>query len=316
MLNLRKWLDDGEDKGFILVVVMGAALLLALMAAGFAAAVRTHISAAASAVELSRAEAFADGGINLALLDLVAGHQDATYESRFPANGRASGCRANSEAWLVIRIADEAGKIDLNTAGEPILNAFFAGLGASTDQSSPYVDRILDFRDGDGNTRPHGAEQAEYKAAGRSFGPKDNAFDTVDELDQVLGLPADLISRVKTFATVHSGLAGIDASVASSELLAILDAASLNSTAGELTSGSVLSGDSQVSGKFAARSNQRAYSIHALARMASGVQYVSQAIVEFPIRSGPGYAIRQWRRGSADDADGLPVADELDLPPC
>lgn len=319
--DLRRQLKPAGDKGFILVAVLWAAVLLALLAAGFAASVRGHVRATASALELARAEALADGGVNLALMDLVTARQNPKFASRFPIGGNASAglgaaCVAASGTVLIVRIEDEAGKVNLNLADDRLLSVFFAGLGASAEQAAEYTDRVLDFRDGDNDTRPHGAELTDYVAGGSNISPKNGALDTVDELDQVLGLAPELTARAKTFATVHSGLAGIDGSVASSGLVAIFDAAALQSATGGLTSQAAAFGDAQFPARLSARSNQRAYTIHALARMVSGVQYVSQAIVEFPVRSELGYVLHQWRRGSVGDADRLESVNEVDVPPC
>ena len=254
-------------------------------------------------------------------MDLVTGRKNPKFTSRFPVGGNTSGglaarCVATGGTLLIIRIEDEAGKVNINLADERLLSAFFAGLGATPDQAAEYTDRVLDFRDDDNDTRPHGAELADYVAAGSNISPKNGAFDTVDELSQVLGLAPELTARAKTFATVHSGLAGIDGSAASSGLAAIFDAASVQSATGGLTSPALAFGDTQLPAGVSTRSNQRAYTIHVVARMASGVQYVTQAIVEFPIRSEQGYVLRQWRRGSVGDADTLEGVNEGDVPPC
>ena len=316
MPDLRKRFESSGEKGFILIVVLWAAVLLALLAAGFAASVRAHVHATAGALELARAEAFADGGVNLALMDLVTARQNPKFASRFPAGGQPVGCTSASGTMMIVRIEDEAGKVNINLADERLLATFFAGLGASSDQAAQYTDRVLDFRDGNNGTRPQGTERAGYVSGGSNISPKNGAFDTVDELSQVLGLAPELTARAKPFATVHSGLTGIDGSVASSGLVAIFDAASLQSAAGGLTSSAAAFGDARLPARFSTRSNQRAYTIHALARMASGVQYVTQAIVEFPVRSEQGYVLRQWRRGSVGDADRLEGINEGDVPPC
>jgi general secretion pathway protein K len=298
--------NSTADKGFILVLVLWSAIFLALLAAGFAASVRTHIRATASASELARAEAVADGGINLAVLDLLGAHQNTGVENRFPAGASATGCQASDGALMFIRVEDEAGKINLNLASEELLSRFFIGLGAAPDQASTYAGSVLDFRDSDDDARPNGAERDVYAAAGQRSPPKNGLFDTVDELDQVLGLPPELISRAKTYATVHSGVTGFDETVSPPELIALLDAAALQSATGGVDGGA----------PFRSRSMKKAFSIYALARMPSGVQYVAHAIVEFPFRAEQSYALRQWRRGNAGDARQWVVGDQAGLPPC
>ena len=316
MLGLLKQLRGRDDKGFILVLVLWAMIVLALMAAGFSSAIRSHLHATASAGEIARAEAIADGGVNLALMDLVAARQNTNTARRFAADGTSNACRAAGQAELIIRIEDEAGKVNLNLANEGLLSTLFMGLGASADDAGGYANRILDFIDGDDDPRPNGAERADYAAAGSQLDAKNGPLDSADELEQVLGLPPDLITQVKAYTTVHSGLAGIDAAVASPRLLAALDAASLETATGGLDRVTSAFGDAGLPAKFAARSNQRAYTINVLARLTSGVQVVSQAVVEFPERRESRYVLHQWRRGSANGFDSPAAASGGDLPPC
>ncbi len=308
--------DARTDQGFILVLVLWAAVLLALLAAGFAASVRSHVHAAASALESARAEALADGGINLALQDLIAARSSTGGEGRFPATGITVACQATESAVLTVRVEDEAGKVNLNLANETLLTAVFSGLGAPPDSAATYAGRIVRYRDGNGSARPGSAERAEYIGAGRALGPKYGPLDTIDELDQVLGLPPDLIPRLKPYVTVHSGVSGIDKAKAASGLLQIMEAASLQTATGGLTRGTATAGVSQAAEGTAARSTGRAFTISALARMPSGVQFVSQAIVEFPSRSAADYALRQWHQGSASLFDAAPDGDGEKAPPC
>lgn len=299
------------DKGFVLVLVLWASIFLALLAAGFAAAIRTDIRAATIATERARAEALADGGVNLALLDLMAAHRTAGFERRYPIEGRPTGCLARAGAVMTIRVADEAGKINLNLANEALLSRFFAGLGASPDQAQSFASRVLDFRDSDDNPRPGGAEREAYAAAGERTLPKDGPFDTVDELDQVSGLPADLVSRARPFATVHSGVTGIDEDVAPPGLREILDSAELQTATGGF--GSAATGNG---GTFKSRSLKSAFSIYSLTRMPSGVQYVAHVIVEFPQRQQESYTLHQWRQGSIGDPRQWLIDETSTLPPC
>ena len=66
---------------------------------------------------------------------------------------------------------------------------------------------IVDWRDGDDLTQPMGgAEDPQYAAAGLPYGAKDAPFDTVAELEQVLGMPRTLFERAAEHLTVFSGL--------------------------------------------------------------------------------------------------------------
>ena len=301
--------NEKRDRGFVLVLVLWSVILLALMAAGFSASVRAYLRSVTTDKEIVRAEAAADGGINLALMDLATSRKKDVSQSRFAADGSTAACQMPDGGVIAIRIEDEAGKVNLNLANAALLETVFAGAGASADQASAYAAAVLDFRDGDADRRPNGAERDDYVTAGVLARPKDGPFDTVDELDQVLSLPPEFLDQLKPYATVHSGLSGIDLTLAAPGLRAIFEAAPLQSATGGIDGGGQRA-------EFAARSNDRAYTIHALARLSSGVQYASKAIVEFPERFQQRYQLRQWRRGSARDVLGGFSLDETALPPC
>src|SRR6266446_8897520 len=88
------------------------------------------------------------------------------------------------------------------------------------DAASALVDRIRDFTDGDHIKRLNGAEDEDYRLAGVGYDAKDAPFDSVAELEQVLGVTHELFRRVEPFVTVYTGLNGINPLTASREVLA------------------------------------------------------------------------------------------------
>ncbi len=176
----------GRDKGFALIVVLWLGVLLALMAAGFASAVTSRLRATSADADLVRAEAFADAGARIALLDLMNAGSRNGSPPRFARDGTPLVCALEGEAVLVIQAEDEEGKVNLNLADERLLTALFAGLGSTDDEARHYADAIIDFRDADDDKRLNGAERDDYH--GKGAGPKNAAFQSIDELDQVLGL--------------------------------------------------------------------------------------------------------------------------------
>jgi general secretion pathway protein K len=87
---------------------------------------------------------------------------------------------ANSRVHLSIQ--DEATKIDLNRAPEARLAALFGSVGVEPGEAQSLAAAIADFRDADDFVRPGGAEEAEYRAAGLAWGPKNAPFQAVEEL--------------------------------------------------------------------------------------------------------------------------------------
>lgn len=62
----------------------------------------------------------------------------------------------------------------------------------------------MDFRDGDHEPSPDGAEDADYQALGKPLGAKDAPFALAEELMRVPGITADLYERIAPGITVYT----------------------------------------------------------------------------------------------------------------
>jgi general secretion pathway protein K len=301
------------DPGFVLVVVIAVIGLLALAAAGFAQVTRSQVRAAASTVGSSSAQALADTGVQLAVLDLVLGRQDPAYQWRFALGEKPYVCETGDGRRLAVSISDEAGKVDLNSAGDRLLQALVTGVGAPA--SDAVVDAIIDFRDDDNNKRPQGAEREQYAAAGRP-GPKNAPFSVVEEIEQVLGIDSDLAERLRPHVTVYTGQPGIDTSSASRELVAIL-ARGLNgeSRPSEARSQDQPSEDANAlpALRFVGAQGRRFFNVHAEAYADSSV-FVREAIVELGQNRVRPYTFLRWHRGTLRHREA--ALQETGIDPC
>jgi general secretion pathway protein K len=95
--------------------------------------------------------------------------------------------------------------IDLNQAPRNLLAGLLAAVGIPVEDQDPLLDAILDWRDEDDLHLLNGAEDPDYEAAGRPYGAKDGPFDSVEELQQVLGFDRDLYRLLAPALTVDSG---------------------------------------------------------------------------------------------------------------
>ncbi|MEE8272388.1 MAG: hypothetical protein V3R98_11745 [Alphaproteobacteria bacterium] len=178
------------QRGVALIAVLWTVALLSLMAMAFLAETRSHANLTRNLLENAKAEALADAGVYRA----VAGLLDADFITGWRADGTVY-TLAMGEGEVRITIADEGGKIDLNRAPDALLAGLFGALGVPEGEAAPLVDAIADFRDGDALRRAAGAEDADYAAAGRAWGAKDAPFESVAELQQVLGIDRALRHR-------------------------------------------------------------------------------------------------------------------------
>ncbi len=220
-------------------------------------------------------------------------------------------CNAGGDDRLVIRVQDAAGKINLNLASERLLMALFTGLGTSRVAASGYTDAIIDFRDADNDRRLAGAEKPEYLAAGRTFGPKNAPLDSLEELNEILGLDVDIVTAMLPHVTVHSGLAGLDPRFTTAQLTELL-ARGLE----ELPAASSQSlGSGRLPAEFAARSTQRVLLTKVSAVLASGVSFVREAVIELPPDRNKLPSYLAWKRGYLT-LDGLSVGTGAALSSC
>ena len=110
---------------------------------------------------------------------------------------------------------DEAGRIDINLAPDPLLKGLLQNVGGlDPDAAEQVLDAILDWRDADDLRRPNGAEAPEYQAAGRKYVPTNAPFESTGELQRVLGMTPGLIARIADSITVYSRQRGINPATA------------------------------------------------------------------------------------------------------
>lgn len=302
-----------KDRGFILVVVIWIGLLMALMLASFSGSVRNFLRVTTNAAASAQAEAAADAGFSAALLDLTRAAGNTEAARRFPLDGTVRSCALPDGTSVRLVIEDEAGKIALNAAGEGLLTAFFAGLGAEPADARRFAQRVIDYRDADSMPLPDGAESEAYAAQGLRP-PKNGSFETAGELARVIGLPTALVARAVPHLSAHSAVDGIDPAVASKVLTALMAAAD---DPGGLSAAvrSSFSSRSELPAQFSVKSQESAFRVLAEGRSEGGAVFVREAVVELS-KSRPGaYLIKAWHRGEVADAGGTP-APAVALGPC
>lgn len=207
-----------KQQGIALVLVLWVALLMTVIAGGFALSARTESVQSRILFNQVQAEFLAEAGLNRAVFEL----RNPDPETRWIADGRAYEFNLD-EAKISVQITDESGKIDLNLANEELLVGLFASVGVDFDEALALSDKIQDWRDPDEEVRLAGAEDADYFAAGYSHGAKDAPFDTVPEVLQVMGMSYDLYRKIEPAITVYSGRGNLNLAFAPKEALVALD---------------------------------------------------------------------------------------------
>jgi general secretion pathway protein K len=101
-----------------------------------------------------------------------------------------------------VQVEDENDRVNLNTASGVLLRALIVEVGGSPAQATRLAASILDWRTSGANPRSGGAKAADYRAAGRAFGPPGTPFQSVGELADVLGMTPELWARLEPHLTV------------------------------------------------------------------------------------------------------------------
>lgn len=205
------------ERGIALVVVLWILVLLSITVGIFAILARTEGLQARFLFDETAARYAAEAGIHRAVFEM----RSSDMETRWVPDGRPY-MMSLGEAVVEIRITDETGKINLNAVDAELLTDFFISRGVEELEALHLADAIMDWRDPDDMPRLYGAEIDDYLAAGYPYGPANENFRTVDELQQVIGMTWELYQQVESHLTVHSGRGNINPAFASPEVLAAM----------------------------------------------------------------------------------------------
>jgi len=202
----------GND-GMALILALFAVIILTALAVTFASVARTDVLLAGNRAAMTQAFYAAQSSLNYFRTVLAA--DDPAVDSA-------------AEDWALVQdsppaldipgftvggvIEDESARLNINTATKPMLMA----LPGMTEDAA---DSILDWRDGDDNPRPLGAESDYYLGLPSPYQAANGPFQTIDELRLVRGVDAalfdgdgtDAAPGLANLATVRSGERNVDA---------------------------------------------------------------------------------------------------------
>ncbi len=207
--------SKSRQRGIALVLTLWLTVLLTVIAGGFAYAMRSETLAARNAVSLAQARAAADGAVERAAYEMMRPRLAEAWAS----DGRLR-TWSDGEARITATLVDESSKIDLNAAPDTLLRGLLVNVAGVEDSAAVrIVDAIADWRDPDDLRRPNGAEEADYRAASSKFLPANGPFETVGELNRVLGMTPAIFARIGDALTVHSRQPGANPSTATRDVL-------------------------------------------------------------------------------------------------
>lgn len=276
-----------QEAGFILVSVLLALALLSAIAIALSHRAGTLARTAQAETMAIAAQARVDGIVRLIAFRLA----DRTFANQWRRNAEPLSCRLEADV-VTIEVIDAGGLVDLNAAPAGLLAALLRGVGVDREQTEKLASAIVAFR-GTSSPDEDGRTLAAYAAAGLTFGPKLAPFETVAELDQVLGLDPGLVAALRPFVTVGSRLPGLDPLVAPGSLLAALGRAEPGNDGAAYGMPPAL----QI------RSAGRAFVVRVRLYQHGGAIAGRDAAVDLSSTSAAGTIIRDWSIGARSEAD-------------
>ncbi len=192
-----------RQRGAALLLVMWLILLLSGLVAGYAMSARIESMQGNGLARSVAAREAARAGVDYAVARLL----DADPAQRWVPDGRAYRFDFDG-ARIEVSMRDETGKVDLNAAAPDLLAGLLRVQGEPEESATQIASAIIDWRDEDQLVQvAGGAEDPNYAAAGLAWGAKDAPFETVTELEQVLGMRPALFRSLAPYLTVHGALA-------------------------------------------------------------------------------------------------------------
>ncbi|ARN57547.1 general secretion pathway protein GspK [Sedimentisphaera salicampi] len=181
-------------KGTVLIVTIWVTLLLAGLVIIMGRSLRVDALFAANSLSTVKCEAAAEGAIDYVLTS-ISSEEDSSveYEQTAFEAMRIGDCYfwaispdLSDEDHLSYGLIDEAGKVNLNTASYDMLTKL-------PGMTSELAYSIIDWRDGDQEVSPGGAESEYYLLLDEPYSAKDDDFETVEEVLLVKGAEKDIL---------------------------------------------------------------------------------------------------------------------------
>ncbi len=278
-------------RGAALVLVLWLVALLTALVGAFALDARVEYLQGRVLGDGAALQQDARAGLEYALSRLRGGAQQPAW--------RADGRRYRWDyqgSEVDLRIVDETGKVDLNVADITLLAGLLRAVGVEPGRDQRLAGAIVDWRDRDDLSPPGGgAEDADYAAAGLPYGAKDAPFESLAELQLVLGIDPPLYRQLLPNVTLYSGQSRPSANYAPAPVLTAMGLDASQVIAQREAPGLPGGAPSTTSG------GSGTYSIESRARLGDGREAVLRAVVRIGASALPGaaYTVLRWDEGAA-----------------
>lgn len=231
MQNLTRHTNNScSQSGVALLIVLWVLTILMVIVFSFSFMTRTETLSTASFRGSLERKFVAEGALERAVMEIF--YRNAFKNQTIELEGR--------EVWqpdgtpytgqigngtYTVRIIDESGKVDINSASDVVLKNLFLNTGISEEEADTIVDSMMDWKDTDDLHRLHGAENDYYMSLQNPYKAKNARFDSLEELLLVKGVTADILYGSKDrkglidFLTVYTKKNKININAAPREVL-------------------------------------------------------------------------------------------------
>ena len=206
-----------SQRGWALISVLWTTAMLGMMAAATQDLTVTSVRTERRALARAHLENDLDAAVARAILAL----DDARTGERWRVDSYPYPFTYDGIP-MTITIQDEDGKFDLNEVDDDTLEPLFESVGLDAKTAAVITDRIVEWRteptSDDAHTL-HGGTDADYAAAGYPWRPRHGDFQSVAEVNLVLGMTPALYAKIRPALTVYSRNDSPDEDVASPVVL-------------------------------------------------------------------------------------------------
>jgi general secretion pathway protein K len=267
-------------RGFALITVLWAMLILAAIAASIIATGRTESRLSATHRGIAELDAVADAAINLTILHLLA--PDA--EDRPPVDSTPFAIEFAGHR-IAVTAQDESGKVDLNMADGDLLRQLLIAAGLDAGAAQALLDKILDWREAGIGKRINGAKAQDYHNAGLLYGPRNGPFRSVEELQLVMGITPTLYRRLAPSLTIYSQTPWVDPAFAPKDVMIALDGLGGPSTLPQIGTNAARTGGVMVG---------HAFTIRAALEGPDGLRVIRTAVIRLSGTPGAPVGVYRW----------------------
>lgn len=216
-----------SNSGIALFIVLWVLTIIMAIVFSFSFATRTETYSLISFKEGIERKFIAEAGIERAKIEILYRRQNPASEDIWRIDGTAYE-DAFGEGYYKVKITDETGKVNINTASDIILRNLFSNMGIPSKEVDAIVDSIMDWKDKDDFHRLSGAESDYYMSLQNPYKAKNADFDTLEELIMVKGISSEMLygkedkRGIIDFLTLYSNANAINVNAAPKEVLSAI----------------------------------------------------------------------------------------------